>query len=592
MKDHARVMRTLRALIRDHRYLLLGLGWAATLALGLHGFLTMHLTPLEGQEPPLPATWSNSLYRAIRLFTIDSGDVGDALELSPSLQISRFAAILVSLWTAMIAVGLLFREQVGLVRLWLSRKHDVVVGLGDEGTGLAHDLLDRGHRVVALDADPHGPNAQAVRDRGAIVLAGGAGAGDDLDRVRPHRARRVFVLTADDGANIEFALEAARHLGPAPDGEDGHDRVFVQVADPQLHGALCTITESWPADARRFRIISPPARVARRFFDRLPPDAGLEGAPDPRQVRLIVFGKGALASAVVRRAAQTCHYANGRRSRVTLCAPGADEALGNLIRDHAGLDILLEADAVDPARTPDALQALVEDALGDPNVLATFVLCLEDARDAVVWATRVAACVRGRLPLAVHVPEPRGAGRLLGAGPIGGTPLRPFPDPDDTDASNPLCDDDLDRLARAMHDHYRLQKQRFGWGGNPLVDVPWEDLPESFRDANRQSADHIAVKLRAVGARAEPGDDTPDSPAFAFTQDEVEILSRMEHARWCAERVLKGWVLGPERDDARRVHPSLIPWSDLSEVERDKDRSTVRNIPELMRLAGMRIVRC
>ena len=44
----------------------------------------------------------------------------------------------------------------------------------------------------------------------------------------------------------------------------------------------------------------------------------------------------------------------------------------------------------------------------------------------------------------------------------------------------------------------------------------------------------------------------------------------------------------PECD--KEHHPSLVPWEALSESEKEKDRDTVRNIPELLELAGFGVV--
>jgi hypothetical protein len=64
----------------------------------------------------------------------------------------------------------------------------------------------------------------------------------------------------------------------------------------------------------------------------------------------------------------------------------------------------------------------------------------------------------------------------------------------------------------------------------------------------------------------------------------------MEHRRWSAERLLRGWRLGPRNND-RRLHPDLIPFEDLDDAGREKDRAVVRTIPEVLALAGLSITR-
>ena len=42
-----------------------------------------------------------------------------------------------------------------------------------------------------------------------------------------------------------------------------------------------------------------------------------------------------------------------------------------------------------------------------------------------------------------------------------------------------------------------------------------------------------------------------------------------------AERILSGWRYGNPRDDAKKLHPSISPYAELSEPEKQKDRDTV-----------------
>lgn len=43
----------------------------------------------------------------------------------------------------------------------------------------------------------------------------------------------------------------------------------------------------------------------------------------------------------------------------------------------------------------------------------------------------------------------------------------------------------------------------------------------------------------------------------------VNKLAKNSHEVWAAERVDQGWTFGAVRDDARRLHPLLVPWSRL-----------------------------
>lgn len=53
-----------------------------------------------------------------------------------------------------------------------------------------------------------------------------------------------------------------------------------------------------------------------------------------------------------------------------------------------------------------------------------------------------------------------------------------------------------------------------------------------------------------------------------------------------------GWTYAPgEKQSHKKTHPSLIPWRELSEEEKEKDRDTVRSLPVFLARAGFQIDR-
>ena len=147
-------------------------------------------------------------------------------------------------------------------------------------------------------------------------------------------------------------------------------------------------------------------------------------------------------------------------------------------------------------------------------------------------------------------------------------------------------------LARAIHDEYVRSEVARGQtpASNPSL-VPWDALPMRLQEANRAQADHIGVKLAAAQCDLEPLTDW-DADRFGFNPDEVERLAKLEHERWAADYERAGWRHAPGGKDAKsKTHPALIPWDDLSESERDKDRNVVRLLPVFLARAGFQIVR-
>ena len=102
--------------------------------------------------------------------------------------------------------------------------------------------------------------------------------------------------------------------------------------------------------------------------------------------------------------------------------------------------------------------------------------------------------------------------------------------------------------------------------------TPWEALSDDFKESNDSRVDDIPAKLVELGyalARGRYGE-----AVERFTDAEIEMLAKLEHERFEAERRMSGWVLGP-KDKDRRISPYLVPWFQLAETVRDVDRAAV-----------------
>jgi hypothetical protein len=67
-----------------------------------------------------------------------------------------------------------------------------------------------------------------------------------------------------------------------------------------------------------------------------------------------------------------------------------------------------------------------------------------------------------------------------------------------------------------------------------------------------------------------------DTSKVKLTEDILELtehLAENAHAVWARQRLADGWRYGPRRDDARKEHPSLVPYAELSESEKQYDRN-------------------
>ena len=63
--------------------------------------------------------------------------------------------------------------------------------------------------------------------------------------------------------------------------------------------------------------------------------------------------------------------------------------------------------------------------------------------------------------------------------------------------------------------------------------------------------------------------------------EQMELLAELEHIRWCRYHYLNSWKHGvPEngarKDPARRLHADLLPYRELTEAEKQKDRDNIK----------------
>ena len=54
----------------------------------------------------------------------------------------------------------------------------------------------------------------------------------------------------------------------------------------------------------------------------------------------------------------------------------------------------------------------------------------------------------------------------------------------------------------------------------------------------------------------------------------TEKIAEQVHETWARGRLESGWIYGACRDDARKTTPCLVPYSELSEEEKNYDRET------------------
>jgi hypothetical protein len=101
----------------------------------------------------------------------------------------------------------------------------------------------------------------------------------------------------------------------------------------------------------------------------------------------------------------------------------------------------------------------------------------------------------------------------------------------------------LERQAKFVYDGARLAAQA---AKAPIIPVSWDEREDAFK----------TQFLKVI--ERQTGEQRSKSP---------EEL----HGSWMQAYFAMGWVYGPKYDREKKIHPDLVPYADLGQLERDKD---------------------
>lgn len=586
---------TWRPLWYDYEWPVIGVIALAVVVLGCIGF-RLHILAENlklSPEDQKPVQFLDLVFNSFQLFVLQ-------ISVDPpmpwQLNAARILAPLVAAYTALQALAELFAGQMRSLRLRFRRDHVVICGLGRKGLVLARGFLDRGQKVVVIEQDAENDLVRQCRDLGGVVLLGDATEPWLLRKAGVARAAHLFTLCGDDGVNAEIAVRAAQLLGSRP----GPPLTCVlHIYDPQL----CALLRERELDTRPsgrlrlefFNVYDLGARVLLEEHPLVPPGA----AAGTGDAHLVIVGMGRLGESLLVHAARRWH-AGGPATRAKLRATLIDQNAGAIARAllvrYPGLARCCELVPLDMDVHSGVFQQADFLAAAGPSIRpARVFVCLDDDSLSLSAALALVRPQRdGHPTIVVRMAQDAGLAVLLRGVDTGSGSfrhLRAFGLLDRTCHPGQVLRGTHEILARAIHEDYLRQQAAAGVqpGQNSSM-VPWDALPEHLKEANRQQADDIGVKLRAVHCSAAPQLDW-DEPLFEFTPEEVERLGRMEHDRWMAAKRRDGWRHGPTKDSDAKTHPCLVPYDQLPPDEQEKDRAAVRQIPATLAKVGFRVQR-
>ena len=516
------------------------------LAMGVYGWRTTL------QEAHVEPEWGMVIEQTVNLVTGEEAIVvSQKHEEHWTLKVAKWG-IKGVLAAALIQSGfLIFRRQ---IRQFAFRKvsgHQVFAGFGMNNADLALAASSSGQKVAIIGEDEHYPRLGELEEAGILFVAGSPTDPLKLKAAGAERSARVVVAAAsgDDESISAAETIAAMSRADEPKGEKGQMLVCIESLEIRellnQRWKLVVQPSIWQA-----RVVSFEAAALRHIVGEAARDLAL--APDiaARGPRILVVADEAFAHAFLKAAIAFIQISGERLPEYVVAVRDAkmEKAFRTLypaVDLVAKVDFIEEEDYLVPSTPALAGQNFDLAVVKLADESSTLQLADKILRSPQFSAQRVKAVVL-HTPKTQFVDEPR-----LKMASIFEMGLK----------SPEFGDLELERQARENHDAYltglkpeeRAKAQQY------------DALGETFKESNRWAVLHRQIKKTIWNAATE-----------SARENLIEHLAICEHQRWMGEKVMDGWRGGKPRDNARRVHPDISTFNELSEDVKEKDRVQVR----------------
>lgn len=519
------------------------------------------------------------------------------------LRFARFmgvvAYVLVALRLALIDYGKALSHI--WFRVW-SSKHDVIVGMGPAAVEYAanHGAMFARRRAIHL-ADNEAPltgRLATFARRGTLE--------DQIKRAVANRAARIIVDEGDDADT----WQTARLINVACSGAE----VLAHITDPWVRDRLSRENPAFSVTAFSYA-----GGVARQVMLAHPPFLLAKKIGAPAQ-HILILGFGDVGESLLREFVVTCVMPGPHKLMITVIDPLADARDSDFRSRHPELvkHIDLAFLKGDFRADNEELRAAIRGrTVASPICAAYVAIDLNSQPLSMALALRSIALQHELFASPIFVCAQHGAGlqsvrqgtglveadaernavresQALHEGRLINLLVVSFGSWWDAFDGAGMFEEEFDWQAKRMHEGYEKLREKMAkeqTGGVPPPSVPWKNLPDQLRVANRRAVAHLRAKAFLarfdLDAWLDEGGirETREVPAAAKKMMEdaapEEMFRRLEHDRWRLDRFLDGWRLGP-RNDYRKERPSLVDYEQLGESEAGKDDTVIDITRNLM----------
>lgn len=494
---------------------------------------------------------------------------------APWITLSVFIALVLSLLrnlTTALAIRLFYRN------------HIVVISDDNNSNYLLNCVrLDFPDSKIVLLKDAKIQDFSCRRLEDIPVISGSIEDPSVLKITAINKAKHIVIATNNDSVNVRL-LRSIEHTLSRKKNKMNIE-IWLQIEDFKSFETFKGYKGEDSSMGTDVHIFSVFQRIAADTVDRFSPDRYAD-TTDGSQTEIAVLGLDTLGQWLVLEAAQMYHFANMKKLRVTVIDSEIENKVKGLLRICPLLKKVIEINSIElldflQMNSPESFSEvstcfiawpMVEEIeyisrkmrqlffnsrelLDNPAIVLVNIssyLCSEIMKESLETLETIGITVSSPVGISIKNEEER------------------------------------DSLAMQVHNVYSNLSQK-------ELELEWSNMNDYFKDENRYAARHLPIKLRSLGLEAVPIDDPREAVDFKEILPRSEqLLAQLEHNRWLARKLVNGYIHGKKLErklrDRLKIHVDIRPWEELSEKDREKDLVVLRNIENMLREIGKKIV--
>ena len=517
------------------------------------------------------------IYRIIKI-VLGSDPSSSSLEKEDvplELIIVKIGCVIILLIGTYKIVQKAFYEQYILLKASFKKNHSISIGASNKGKHLLVSIKETNHpQAVVIEKEEETTYIKEIKKAGHLIIHGHAENSRTLLEAGITRASNLFIFLNSETDIIEI-INSIQQLN-AQNRIQNKLNCYVHLKSPRLIDLVNNVKLNQSDHQLHIQFFNQHKMIARRFFNNLPTLYQHLNIPLKAISTLIMIGYSEVGKALLNQALRVLHVHANQKISIHIYSNNASIDQEAFLDQYPFANRIMELKFIPFHQT---FSKLVEEELeGFTNESNLVITAFEDDEDNIHAAFELLHRT-SRFDFPIFILNAQGNGlRDMLQTQKESKRLQFFGNIEEIADVELISTEKQDQLAKEIHaDYLKLiantasESQRFT--------KSWQELLEDAKDANRAQADHIIYKLALCNKL--PLD---LNHPLTFTTEEVETLAIIEHQRWMAHRYLQGWSFGDKRDDLQKLHPSLVPWEQLSESEKQKDRDTIQRIPILLQV--------